>query len=54
VGSNPTLSATHVMFSSRRRHDRPGRGATLPASATPDLSVPDIATVARVTTAPAC
>ena len=29
-----------------RRHDRPGSGATPPASATPDLTVPDMATLA--------
>ena len=29
-----------------RRHDRPGSGATPPASATPDLAVPDMATLA--------
>jgi len=29
-----------------RRHDRPGSGATLPANATPDLTVPDMATLA--------
>jgi 2-haloacid dehalogenase len=29
-----------------RRHDRPGSGATPPASATPDLVVPDMATFA--------
>jgi 2-haloacid dehalogenase len=34
-----------------RRHDRPGSGATLPASATPDLTVPDMATFARLATA---
>jgi 2-haloacid dehalogenase len=33
-----------------RRHDRPGSGATLPASATPDLVVPDMATFARLAT----
>jgi 2-haloacid dehalogenase len=32
-----------------RRHDRPGFGATPPASATPDLTVPDMATLANVT-----
>jgi hypothetical protein len=42
-----------VMFSSRRRHDRPGSGATPPTSATPDLSVPDMAAFARLATAPA-
>jgi 2-haloacid dehalogenase len=31
-----------------RRHDRPGTGATPPASATPDLVVPDMATLARL------
>ena len=31
-----------------RRHDRPGSGATPPASATPDLVVPDMATLARL------
>ena len=29
-----------------RRHDRPGSGATPPAEATPDLVVPDMATLA--------
>jgi 2-haloacid dehalogenase len=29
-----------------RRHDRPGSGATPPASATPDLTVPDMVTLA--------
>jgi len=33
-----------------RRHDRPGAGATPPASATPDLTVPDMATLARLAT----
>lgn len=31
-----------------RRHDRPGFGATPPAAATPDLEVPDLATLARL------
>jgi 2-haloacid dehalogenase len=31
-----------------RRHDRPGFGATPPASARPDLEVPDLATLARL------
>jgi 2-haloacid dehalogenase len=31
-----------------RRHDRPGSGATPPATATPDLAVPDMATLARL------
>jgi len=31
-----------------RRHDRPGSGATPPATATPDLVVPDMATLARL------
>ena len=31
-----------------RRHDRPGFGATPPASAAPDLTVPDMATFATV------
>jgi 2-haloacid dehalogenase len=31
-----------------RRHDRPGFGATPPASATPALEVPDLATLARL------
>ena len=31
-----------------RRHDQPGCGATPPASATPDLEVPDLATLARL------
>ena len=34
-----------------RRGDRPGGGATPPASATPDLVVPDLATLARLVTA---
>jgi 2-haloacid dehalogenase len=34
-----------------RRHDRPGSGATPPASATPDLAVPDMATLAGLATA---
>ena len=29
-----------------RRHDRPGFGATPPATATPDLEVPDLRTLA--------
>jgi 2-haloacid dehalogenase len=33
-----------------RRHDRPGFGATPPAAATPDLTVPDMATLARLAT----
>ncbi len=33
-----------------RRHDRPGFGATPPAEATPDLIVPDMATLARLAT----
>jgi 2-haloacid dehalogenase len=33
-----------------RRHDRPGGGATPPASAMPDLVVPDLATLARLAT----
>jgi 2-haloacid dehalogenase len=33
-----------------RRHDRPGSGATPPASAAPDLVVPDMATLARLAT----
>ena len=33
-----------------RRHDRPGGGATPPASATPDLVVPDMATLAHLAT----
>jgi 2-haloacid dehalogenase len=33
-----------------RRHDRPGSGATPPASALPDLTVPDMATLARLAT----
>ncbi len=36
-----------------RRHDRPGSGATPPAAATPDLTVPDMATLARLAVAPA-
>jgi 2-haloacid dehalogenase len=31
-----------------RRHDRPGFGATPPASAVPDLTVPDMATLAEL------
>jgi 2-haloalkanoic acid dehalogenase type II len=31
-----------------RRHGRPGSGATPPADATPDLVVPDMATIARL------
>lgn len=31
-----------------RRHDRPGFGATPPQSATPDLELPDMATLARM------
>jgi 2-haloacid dehalogenase len=34
-----------------RRHDRPGFGATPRAEATPDLIVPDMATLARLATA---
>ncbi len=34
-----------------RRHDRPGSGATPPASARPDLAVPDMATLADLATA---
>ncbi len=34
-----------------RRHDRAGFGATPPAAATPDLTVPDMATLARLATA---
>lgn len=34
-----------------RRHDRPGSGATPPASAVPDLAVPDLATFADLATA---
>lgn len=33
-----------------RRHDRPGFGATPPASATPDLEVPDLRTLADLAT----
>ena len=33
-----------------RRHDRPGSGATPPASATPDFVVPDMATLADLAT----
>jgi 2-haloacid dehalogenase len=33
-----------------RRHDRPGSGATPPASATPDLVAPDMATFAELAT----
>ncbi|HET8629734.1 MAG TPA: haloacid dehalogenase type II [Thermomicrobiales bacterium] len=32
-----------------RRHDRPGFGATPPATAQPDLEVPDLRTLARLT-----
>ena len=32
-----------------RRHDRPGAGATPPATARPDLEAPDLATLARLT-----
>jgi 2-haloacid dehalogenase len=31
-----------------RRHDRPGSGATPPASAAPDLAVPDMASLAEL------
>lgn len=31
-----------------RRHNRPGHGATPPAAATPDLEVPDLATLVRL------
>jgi len=34
-----------------RRHGRSGGGATMPASATPDLTVPDMATLAALATA---
>jgi len=34
-----------------RRHDCPGDGATTPATATPDLEVPDMQTLARLVTA---
>jgi len=34
-----------------RRHDRPGAGATPPAEAVPDLTVPDMATFADIATA---
>jgi 2-haloacid dehalogenase len=33
-----------------RRHDRPGSGATPPAAATPDMAVPDMATLAHLAT----
>jgi 2-haloacid dehalogenase len=33
-----------------RRHDRPGFGATPPADATPDLEIPDLATLADLAT----
>lgn len=33
-----------------RRHDRPGAGATPPATAQPDLQVPDMRTLARLAT----
>jgi 2-haloacid dehalogenase len=36
-----------------RRHGRPGSGATPPATATPDLTVPDMATLAELALAPA-
>lgn len=35
-----------------RRHDRPGSGATPPASATPDVVAPDMATFAGLATGP--
>ena len=35
-----------------RRHDRPGSGATPPASATPDVVAPDMATFADLATGP--
>jgi 2-haloacid dehalogenase len=35
-----------------RRHDRPGSGATPPASATPDIVAPDMATFADLATGP--
>ena len=35
-----------------RRHARPGAGATLPAAVVPDLTVPDMATLARLATGP--
>jgi 2-haloacid dehalogenase len=35
-----------------RRHDRPGSGATPAATATPDLEVPDLATLADMAEAP--
>jgi 2-haloacid dehalogenase len=34
-----------------RRHDRPGSGATPPATARPDLEVPDLRTLARLASA---
>jgi 2-haloacid dehalogenase len=34
-----------------RRHGRSGSGATMPAAATPDLTVPDMATLAGIATA---
>jgi 2-haloacid dehalogenase len=34
-----------------RRHDRPGSGATPPATARPDLEVPDLRTLAHLTSA---
>jgi FMN phosphatase YigB (HAD superfamily) len=33
-----------------RRHDRPGFGATPPAEATPDVEVPDLASLAALAT----
>jgi 2-haloacid dehalogenase len=36
-----------------RRHDRPGSGATPPATVTPDLAVPDLASLARLAAADA-
>jgi 2-haloacid dehalogenase len=36
-----------------RRQGQPGTGATPPANATPDLVVPDMATLADLATAPA-
>ena len=34
-----------------RRHDRPGSGATPPATARPDLEVPDLRTLAHLASA---
>lgn len=49
IGPAGHLGLTTVWV--RRRHDRPGFGATPPATARPDLEVPDLRTLARVTSA---